>query len=314
MNYKQTNQGTVILPSHPNLPDDITTEYLASTDDINIGKSRICDSASFIPSTSAKQYLLYLQGYGHEYATPDFYSKKVTVSSYRIICSLSGQGKLSYQGKNYELFPGTAFFINCALPHIYRNVSDEIWENIFLSFDGAAVPLYYERFIMQGSPCFTPSETFMSLLHDIINITSTPASLRELRASTLLARLLTQLLFSDDDLSTTNSFVPNWVQMLAAYIDDHLAENLTLDILARRCGFNKFYMAREFKKYIGFSPNEYLIRQRLSYAKNLLVHTDMAIADIADKSGIPNVNYFSCLFKKAEGIPPSIYRKNWSML
>ena len=68
-------------------------------------------------------------------------------------------------------------------------------------------------------------------------------------------------------------------------------------------------MSREFKRYVGKSPNDYLIGIRLDKAKVLLVDSRRSIAEIGQLVGIPNTNHFLYLFKSREGITPSAFRK-----
>ena len=79
--------------------------------------------------------------------------------------------------------------------------------------------------------------------------------------------------------------------------------------MAAFAGISKFYLAREFKKYVGYSPNNYLIHLRLTHAKQLLHTTNLPAYKIGILVGIPNEINFSRLFKKHTGTTPGIFRK-----
>jgi AraC-type DNA-binding domain-containing proteins len=94
------------------------------------------------------------------------------------------------------------------------------------------------------------------------------------------------------------------------YIDDNFTDPLSLKDISRQFYLDIFYLSHLFKKVCGYSMKDYLILQRISKAKDLLVHSDSSVADICIKSGFGNVNHFIRLFKMKEGVTPLQYRKN----
>lgn len=63
-----------------------------------------------------------------------------------------------------------------------------------------------------------------------------------------------------------------------------------------------------FKAETGFTPIDYLIRLRMSRAKQFLSNTDLPISVIAAKVGYEDIYYFSNAFHKACGCSPTVYR------
>ena len=74
--------------------------------------------------------------------------------------------------------------------------------------------------------------------------------------------------------------------------------------------YNKQYLGRIFKKVTGESIKEYIVRQRLEWAKKLLVTGNDAVIDIANKVGFNNVTYFNRQFKSRYRMTPTEYRKS----
>ncbi len=54
---------------------------------------------------------------------------------------------------------------------------------------------------------------------------------------------------------------------MRSYINAHYTEQITLDVLSKKLSINKFYIQKLFKRYMGLSPNEYLIQTRLTRRK-----------------------------------------------
>ncbi|MBR6770130.1 MAG: helix-turn-helix domain-containing protein [Lachnospiraceae bacterium] len=94
------------------------------------------------------------------------------------------------------------------------------------------------------------------------------------------------------------------------YIDANYAQNITLDTLAEITHINKYYLAHTFTSCIGKSPISYLTETRLRASMELLINTNLSIAQIASCTGFSSQSYFSQIFKKEIGKTPQQYRKN----
>jgi len=93
------------------------------------------------------------------------------------------------------------------------------------------------------------------------------------------------------------------------YIKEHLTQNISIDVLAKQLCMSRSAFFLAFKKEFGMSPLEYVQRQRIIQAKNILADTKVSITDACYQSGFNNLNYFTRLFKRMEGVTPSAYRK-----
>ncbi|MEH7335826.1 bifunctional transcriptional activator/DNA repair enzyme AdaA [Neobacillus drentensis] len=109
----------------------------------------------------------------------------------------------------------------------------------------------------------------------------------------------------------TNERLPDneWVELITEYIDKNYTEKLTLETLAEMSHGSPYHLHRTFKRVTGISPVEYIQRIRINTARNLLLQSDLAIAEIGKEVGIPNIPYFVTLFKKRIGSTPAQYRK-----
>ena len=93
------------------------------------------------------------------------------------------------------------------------------------------------------------------------------------------------------------------------YIDRHFGEELTLNVVADHVFLNREYLSRQFKKEVGTNFSEYLMELRLREALRLLRGTELRIGEVADRVGMPNVSYFTSVFKKQYHMTPSEARK-----
>ena len=96
---------------------------------------------------------------------------------------------------------------------------------------------------------------------------------------------------------------------MIAYIDEHYEQKIELEDIAKIGGYNVAYTSQFFKKQMGISFVEYVLRLRLREATLCLINTDEAVARIASDCGFADVKAFNVAFKKHFRITPTEYRK-----
>ncbi|MDD3338656.1 MAG: response regulator [Lachnospiraceae bacterium] len=101
------------------------------------------------------------------------------------------------------------------------------------------------------------------------------------------------------------------VENAKKYIQEHLAEKLSVSSLAQMHYVTPAYFSRLFKKAEGMGCNEYIGRMRMDKASYLLRETGLKTGDIALKTGYDDKNYFSITFKKFTGLSPTSYRAKY---
>jgi len=101
----------------------------------------------------------------------------------------------------------------------------------------------------------------------------------------------------------------NIIVRIQKYIEENYMNPISLDEVSRLFFANKFHISHKFKTITGFTFREYLIMQRISRAKELLLYTDEDVTQVCINSGFNNVNHFIRIFKKMENITPLQYRK-----
>ena len=101
---------------------------------------------------------------------------------------------------------------------------------------------------------------------------------------------------------------------LAATLDwaiEHLSEPLTVEILARRAMMSPRTFARRFRAVTGTTPLQWLLRQRILHAQQLLESTDLPIEVIAQRCGFGSASVLRTHFKRMLDTSPLIYRRTF---
>ena len=98
---------------------------------------------------------------------------------------------------------------------------------------------------------------------------------------------------------------------ITRYLQEHLAEEISLSVLAEQFHLNPQYISQLFKSEIGVNFLAYLTNIRMEKAKKLLLSTSLSIAEVAEQAGYGDYRVFTKVFKKSEGITPSQYRRDF---
>jgi len=101
-------------------------------------------------------------------------------------------------------------------------------------------------------------------------------------------------------------------QMLAAalrFIRDHACEPICTDHVVRSVPFSRSVLERKFKKAVGRTINDEIVRLRLNRAVELLSATDLELKAIAYKAGFGSPSYMGAVFREKLGRTPGSYRK-----
>lgn len=99
------------------------------------------------------------------------------------------------------------------------------------------------------------------------------------------------------------------VQQTLTIINFDLTADLSLAVLAAQLNVNASYLSTRFKQEMDETLTDYITKKRVEHAILLLNSTDLSISEIANRCGIPDLQYFSKVFKKQIGHTPSGYRK-----
>jgi AraC family transcriptional regulator len=102
---------------------------------------------------------------------------------------------------------------------------------------------------------------------------------------------------------------PKKLERIEAYIAANIHQVITLDDLAEEACLSPCHFARAFKVAMGSTPHQYITRQKLAYAKKLLVDDNMSLTQVALGCGFSSQAHFTKAFKRAVGLTPGEYRK-----
>lgn len=99
------------------------------------------------------------------------------------------------------------------------------------------------------------------------------------------------------------------LESLAAYIGDHYADQLSIEMLAKIACMGTTKLKRCFRVAFGCTIGDYIQQVRIDQAEHLLAYTDLPVGEVAKAVGYTAAGHFAGLFRKAKGTLPLEYRK-----
>ena len=124
---------------------------------------------------------------------------------------------------------------------------------------------------------------------------------------TLLMRHLLISIHRDllKDRKTSDVYLDNEMDIATQYFNDNYNTDINIEEYAQSRGMSTCWFIRNFKKFTGTTPMQYIMSIRISNAQSLLETTQYSISEISRIVGYANPLYFSRLFHKQKGFAPS---------
>lgn len=101
------------------------------------------------------------------------------------------------------------------------------------------------------------------------------------------------------------------IQEILRYLEENMDRMISRREAAKYVFLNEDYFSRMFRRETGMGYKEYVMKQKVEYAENLLKNTGMPIALVASRVGYENYTNFTQMFRKVTGVTPTDYRKKY---
>lgn len=221
----------------------------------------------------------------------------------------SGKGSFC-DGKNrYSLSVGDGFLIVPDNIVSYEADSKDPWEYSWVGFNGTDAKQFMEQTgLLNRPPVFhyDKDSRLKEQLSDICGCSGYGPAEEALMEAGLL-KFLSLLMGQFGVSSQPHEIGYNYVRQAVKYIEYNYSSDITVEDIASNVGISRSHLYRLFMQHISMPPSEYLMRFRISKAASLLEAGNLTAGEAAYSTGFSDRLYFSRVFKKYMGIPPSRY-------
>lgn len=264
----------------------------------------------------------------------DFLEEHIHLDFDELVIVLRGHADHIVSSETYPIQKGDVFVISSNTAHGYRNVRDFRICNIMFRRDHIFNPTddlctmegYHALFVIE--PSLSKNHNFTSRLslrdqtfstvNQIVNQMISEYNQKKqgyqtfLKSSFLSLSLIFARIYQESSMTDTEHLAPLITPI--AYLEQHYQETITVEELAERSGLSVRHFNRLFRDTYHTSPGRYLLQYRIQKSENLLLYTNMPVAEIAYQCGFNDSNYFSRQFHKIHGISPRQYREHTTQI
>lgn len=240
---------------------------------------------------------------------------------YELYYSISGGKQFLIDNRFYSISPGDLFIINQYESHKLTQIDSCVHERIVVSVH----PDYVKQLSSSETDldfCFSNRDEAFShklslnkeqqkrFLYYINKITSAKGYAHDIIERTAFTELLVLLntLSNANAVDTVhNTYKYNHqVDDILSYINQNIAQTITMEQLAARFYLSESYICRIFKAATGTTINKYITARRISIAKALL-NEGVSVSEAFERSGFNDYSNFFKAFTKAVGMSPKKY-------
>ncbi len=105
--------------------------------------------------------------------------------------------------------------------------------------------------------------------------------------------------------------LPPWLlQRVFTHVRENLAKDVSVAKLAKTAALSQYYFSKLFKTSTGTTPHQYVMRQRVERAQELLREGQTTLANVAAQVGFETQSHFTSVFRQFVGITPKRYRES----
>lgn len=163
---------------------------------------------------------------------------------------------------------------------------------------------------------FQNNEEIAALINKVVRICSERTGSKDILADLTLKELLVRIMQNQNLKSLageTGNANRNPLTYVINYIKSNLSEKININSLTDKACMSKASFYRLFKRELGISPNDFILSEKISRAKQLLSNPGAKVSAISYELGFNDVNYFIRAFKKVAGITPGNYQLQLSV-
>lgn len=260
------------------------------------------------PSETGRSLPFFCTEAGTFYARERFTTERSHKEAYLIFYTLGGAGIIEQGGQSITLGQNQALLMDCRTPQRY--VTDPIrhhWYHLWAHVNGEGAKAISQAMgLPRLQPASLPLADVKPLFETIFENMKKEGYIESLTTSLAVDKLLTSIALAPD---SRGSFVEfDAVSVARRYMEEHYAEDLHVDDIARAAAISTSQLIRLFKRQLGTTPHSYLLRYRITQAKELLAETTIPVATIARQVGFASESNFSYRFGEMCGQSPSAYR------
>jgi len=232
-------------------------------------------------------------------------------NEFMLFYCVRGRGWCEIEGNRHEIAPGELLVIPAKVEPVYATHGERLWSLIWIQIATinasmlAAKINFTPRTMALGPSAKT---LILALFQDVLHAFEMPCPQRLQQVSQRIMALLDSTICIPRESPPMETEAAGRIGRTIEYMREHLNEPLRAATLAGVANMSLPHYFAQFKRVIGSSPIDYLIKLRMEYARRLLEETSWSVKEVAVSLGYDDPLYFSRVFKSINQTAPSDFR------
>jgi AraC-like DNA-binding protein len=231
-----------------------------------------------------------------------------------VIACLRGRGWFRTPEGEVRVKPGDLVWLRAHHPHAYGADEEDPWTIGWVHFAGEEAEGWHRHIGFADKPAallsHSTAEGITALKLEQIHLSLEQGySIPELISTAILLRSALDVAARAARQGGATRSASERIAAVREHLRENLAQAHRLDELAAAAGLSVPHFCTLFRRQTGYAPIDFLIRQRIQRACQLLDTTDGSIAAIAAEVGYEDAYYFTRCFRRIIGCPPRAYRR-----
>lgn len=293
---------------------------------VDSSEKRFYNEDTFKPDALIRSYYHFFSNYGE---IPMHYH-----NFHELNVIIRGSGKHFIGEKVFDISKGSIFIIPPFIDHgysfdsndfvvfhiLFKNKFFDKYEQVLDYIPGYNIFFDIEPYLRMKTSVnelllhlddekFAELSPFFSLLDEYEKAEDASRQKKEILALYIIASVCENVDYKSNRLYNGNDELL-YIMKSTEYLQNNYDKKITTDELCEQANMSRSTFLRNFKKYYGVTPSEYLTDYRIKQAKTMLADTEKSIAVIGHDCGFFDSSHFIRIFRKKLGISPMNFRKS----
>lgn len=208
---------------------------------------------------------------------------------------------------DHLFFPeeGDSYFLQTGTNHHYYSDKDNPWRKIFINVSGSLLDSLIEGYGLKNNYYFKGLDLHLEMhcIFDLIK-KSTEDHTEEIIC------ILNRIFFKMREQVKESDRASDTAEKMKEYLRNHAAAKFRIEELCNYISRSESRTIKIFKEAYGITPYAYFLDKKIRLAKDMLLNTNLSVRQIADHLHFADEYYFSNIFKRKTGVPPTKYRQH----